>query len=425
MNTLSDKLLMIADKIASQKYIKAIKNAFTTMMPLIITGAFATLLKSVLFDGSTGLAQFGGLEFLTQFQPIAGAIQYGAMYLMTILALILIGLELGKINGISGYLPAVLPLVCFITLVPTVMNVSVEGVDAIINNVLLRDYTDVKSLFLGMFAAIGSIELYTALLKVKFLKIRMPDTVPGNVADSFSALLPVILTVTIVAVFGFTFEKIFGLTLYQTIYNLVQRPLEGVLQGLPGLLLLMFVAQIFWVIGIHGNQMIKPIREPILLAAIVANSAGAENIITMPFWDMYMSMGGSGVTIGLVIAIFLVSKRSEYKAVAKLSLIPGLFNINETMIFGLPIILNPILAIPFILTPLVTGTIGYFLTASGFAAVAVNAIPWTTPPILSAILATNGNMGAVITQIICIVVSVLIYLPFVIVSNKKKDEVEA
>lgn len=164
---------------------------------------------------------------------------------------------------------------------------------------------------------------------------------------------------------------------YDIIYNIVQRPLEGIVQGLPEILLLMFIAQVFWVIGIHGNQMVKPVREPLLLAAIAVNTeafeAGKEipNIITMPFWDMYMSMGGSGVTIGLLIAILLVSKRDDMREITKLSLAPGIFNINEPVIFGMPIMLNPILAIPFIATPLITGTIGYIATSLGFAAKAV------------------------------------------------------
>ncbi len=153
------------------------------------------------------------------------------------------------------------------------------------------------------------------------------------------------------------------------------------MQSLPGILLLMFVAQLFWVIGIHGNQMIKPIREPLLLGAITVNMSAFEqgkevpNIITMPFWDVYMSIGGSGLTIGLLIAVMIATGRKEMKEIAKLSIGPGLFNINEPVIFGMPIMLNPILAIPFIITPLVTGSIGYFATLTGFAGKAVVMVP--------------------------------------------------
>ena len=106
------------------------------------------------------------------------------------------------------------------------------------------------------------------------------------------------------------------------------------------------------------------------------------------------------------------------RSIAKLSIGPGVFNINEPVIFGLPVMLNPVMAIPFIITPLITGTIGYIATLTGFAGKAVVMVPWTTPPIINAYLSTAGSVGAVITQIICIVVSVLIYLPFVLIANK-------
>ena len=127
--------------------------------------------------------------------------------------------------------------------------------------------------------------------------------------------------------------------------------------------------------------------------------------------------------IASLIAILIVGKREDMRQITKLSLAPGIFNINEPVIFGMPIMLNPILAIPFILTPLVTGTIGYVATSLGFAAKAVVMVPWPMPPIVNAYLATAGDIGAVITQVICIVVAILIYLPFVLVMNRTTNEV--
>lgn len=279
-----------------------------------------------------------------------------------------------------------------------------------------------------MIIVIVSVEIYSKLESFDRLKIKMPPSVPANVATSFSALIPSIITITLIAGFGFAFHQVTGIYLYESIYNLVQKPLESVMQGLPGILILMFVAQCFWVIGIHGNQMIKPIREPLLLASIAVNMTAFQegkeipNIITMPFWDVYMNMGGSGVTLGLLIAIFIASKRAEMRSIGKLAIGPGIFNINEPVIFGLPVMLNPVMAIPFILTPLVTGTIGYIATVTGFAGKTVVMVPWTTPPILNAWLSTAGSWGAVITQLICIAVAVLIYLPFVLIANSAKDQ---
>ena len=220
------------------------------------------------------------------------------------------------------------------------------------------------------------------------------------------------------------------MSLYQIIYTFLQTPLEKVMQGLPGLLTLMLVSQLFWSIGIHGNQIIKPVRDPLLNAAILANTdlvaqgiteVSKLNIINMSFWDTYMSLGGSGCTIGLLIAIFLFSKRGDYRAIAKLEVAQAIFEINEPLTFGLPIVLNPLLVVPFIITPLITGTFAYIMTKIGFAGVCVYAMPWTTPPILSAWLSTGGSIGAIITQVICIVMSVAIYMPFVILANKAED----
>lgn len=425
MGKLTEVLGNFATKVNSFRYIMVIKNAFASLIPVIITGAFGTLFSAMVFDNENGLARIKALSFLAELKSISSAVSYVTLSFLTIYAVFLIGIELARLNNVKGIFPGIVAVMSYLSVNPFVYEyVNADNITVIAENVLAKQYTDTKGLFLGMFVAIASIELYCWLGRQERLKLKMPDTVPTNVSESFSALFPTILTVAIIATVGFVIKAVTGMYAYDIIYNIVQRPLEGIVQGLPGILLLMFIAQVFWVIGIHGNQMVKPVREPLLLAAIAVNTeafeAGKEipNIITMPFWDMYMSMGGSGVTIGLLIAILLVSKRDDMREITKLSLAPGIFNINEPVIFGMPIMLNPILAIPFIATPLITGTIGYVATSLGFAAKAVVMVPWPMPPIVNAYLATAGDIGAVVTQIICIIVSILIYLPFVKVSNK-------
>lgn len=425
MGKLTEVLGNFATKVNSFRYIMVIKNAFASLIPVIITGAFGTLFSAMVFDNENGLARIKALSFLAELKPISSAVSYVTLSFLTIYAVFLIGIELARLNNVKGIFPGIVAVMSYLSVNLFVYEyVNADNITVIAENVLAKQYTDTKGLFLGMFVAIASIELYCWLGRQERLKLKMPDTVPTNVSESFSALFPTILTVAIIATAGFVIKAVTGMYAYDIIYNIVQRPLEGIVQGLPGILLLMFIAQVFWVIGIHGNQMVKPVREPLLLAAIAVNTeafeAGKEipNIITMPFWDMYMSMGGSGVTIGLLIAILLVSKRDDMREITKLSLAPGIFNINEPVIFGMPIMLNPILAIPFIATPLITGTIGYIATSLGFAAKAVVMVPWPMPPIVNAYLATAGDIGAVVTQIICIIVSILIYLPFVKVSNK-------
>ena len=429
----TEKLLIIADKISNQKYMSAIKNAFSTLMPVIITGAFCTLVTNVICSTTTdgiSLAKVSGFAWLEVLSPIFNAANYATLNFFTIGAVVLIGLELGKKNGINTFAPAVIALCSYVACCPTTIDFTLESGDIIqVADVFGKNYTAARGLFLGMVIAMISVEFFSWFVKSGKLKNSMTDSLPGNVATSFNVRFPAMITIILCSAVNFGVTQLTGMTLYDIIYTMLQKPLEAVMQGLPGLLILMLVAQLFWVIGIHGNQIIKPVREPLLNAAIIANTdlvnsgnfvRGDLNIINMSFWDVYMSMGGSGVTIGLVVAIFLFSKREDYRGIAKLSLAPGIFNINETMTFGLPIMLNPIMAIPFIITPLITGAIAYFLTVIGFADVLVYAIPWTTPPILSAWLATGGSMTAVITQLLCIAVSILIYIPFVMAANKQQ-----
>lgn len=429
----TEKLLMVANKIATQKHMCAIKNAFTALIPVIITGSFCTLITNVVCatDGNgISLGKLPGMQWLSVFTDWFAAANYATLNFFTVATVVLIGLEMGKLNKQRGYMPGIIALCSFISCLPTFVNVTQGETVIKVSNVLGKDYTASRGLFLGIIIALISVEIYTKIVESGVMKINMPDSVPSNVSNSFNVLFPSMTTILICALFNFLTTKLLGMSLYDIIYTFLQTPLEKVMQGLPGLLILMFVSQLFWCIGIHGNQIIKPVRDPLLNAAILANTdlvaqgitdPSRLNIINMSFWDTYMSLGGSGCTIGLMVAIFLFSRREDYRAIAKLEAAPAIFEINEPMTYGLPIVLNPLLVVPFILTPLVTGTIGYVMTKIGFAGVCVYAMPWTTPPILSAWLSTGGSIGAIITQIICIAAAILIYTPFVILANKAKD----
>ena len=400
---LTEKALIFASKVSSQKHMCAIKNAFTSLMPVIITGSFCTLITNVVCateGNGISLGKLPGMHWLSMFTDWFNAANYATLNFFTVAAVVLIGLELGKLNKLNGFMPGIISLCSFISCLPTVVQITHDDVVIDVANVLGKDYTAARGLFLGIVIALVSVEIYTKLVNSGFLKITMPDSVPSNVAGSFNVLFPSMFTVLICALFNFFTTKVLGMSLYEIIYTFLQTPLEKVMQGLPGLLVLMLVAQLFWAIGIHGNQIIKPVRDPLLNAAILANTdlvaqgitdASRLNIINMSFWDTYMSLGGSGCTIGLLIAIFLFSKRGDYRAIAKLEVAPAIFEINEPMTFGLPIVLNPLLVVPFIITPLVTGTFAYIMTKIGFAGVCVYAMPWTTPPVLSAWLSTGGS----------------------------------
>lgn len=435
-DSLTEKLLVVASKISNQKHMYAIKTAFTTLMPVIITGAFCTLIVNVVCSTETtgiSLAKVQGFSWLEMFTDLFNAANYATLNFFTIAAVVLIGLELGVKNGIKGFMTGIVAVCSFVACLSTNI-VATVGEESITVAGIAKDYTASKGLFLGMIIALLSVELFTKLCKSKYLKINMPDSVPSNVTSSFNNLFPFALTIIIFAAINYTVVQLAGLSLYDIIYTFIQKPLQAVVQGLPGVLLLMLVAQIFWCVGIHGNQIIKPVRDPLLNAAILANTdivanpnynPADLNIISMSFWDTYGNIGGSGCVVGLLIACLVFSKREDYKQVAKLSIAPNIFNISETLHFGLPIMLNPLLMIPFIITPLATMAFGYFMTIIGFSDILVYAFPWTTPPFINAWIASGGSIGTVITQALCqalcIVISIAIYTPFVIIANKQKD----
>lgn len=435
-DSLTEKLLVVASKISNQKHMYAIKTAFTTLMPVIITGAFCTLIVNVVCSTETtgiSLAKVQGFSWLEMFTDLFNAANYATLNFFTIAAVVLIGLELGVKNGIKGFMTGIVAVCSFVACLSTNI-VATVGEESITVAGIAKDYTASKGLFLGMIIALFSVELFTKLCKSKYLKINMPDSVPSNVTSSFNNLFPFALTIIIFAAINYTVVQLAGLSLYDIIYTFIQKPLQAVVQGLPGVLLLMLVAQIFWCVGIHGNQIIKPVRDPLLNAAILANTdivanpnynPADLNIISMSFWDTYGNIGGSGCVVGLLIACLVFSKREDYKQVAKLSIAPNIFNISETLHFGLPIMLNPLLMIPFIITPLATMAFGYFMTIIGFSDILVYAFPWTTPPFINAWIASGGSIGTAITQALCqalcIVISIAIYTPFVIIANKQKD----
>ncbi len=226
-------------------------------------------------------------------------------------------------------------------------------------------YTGATGLFTALIVGIIALEIFGFLRKMDALKIKMPDQVPPGVAKSFEILIPAFLTVTIVGTLGFIIQSVSGHYVNDVIFQLVQDPLGNIIgNNLLAVLLLFVIISLFWLVGIHGNNMVEAINQSIFRSLLYANTAAytsatysgqqdIPNILNLTMLEMFGKWGGgSGLTLSLVIAIFIFGKREDNRAIATLSVVPGLFNINETVTFGMPIVLNPILGIPFILAPM-------------------------------------------------------------------------
>ena len=214
------------------------------------------------------------------------------------------------------------------------------------------------------------------------------------------------------------------------VYTVFQIPLLKMNNNIFSFIIAVILVQLFWFLGIHGNQLVGSIMYPIWGALSQENfdlvAAGKEplNVINRQFFDIFFNgMGGPGGLLAVLIILLFFCRSQQLKSLGKLSAPADIFNVMETIAFGMPIVLNPLILIPFIITPVITTTISYFAMVSGLVPIAVNAIPWTTPPILNGILATNSLAGGIL-QLINIVIAFFIYLPFMRLIDKKMLEKE-
>ena len=428
MDKMADVLGRAGAWCGQNKYLSAIKNAFQNFMPLTIAGAIGVLWCNVLVNEGTGLGMFFkpimALEFLN---PAFAAVQFCTISCITVGVTLGISQEIGVWNmgaDKAGYIPALVGIASLLS----VTNYTHVLSDEITFSGISGNELGATGLFTGMIIGILSVELFCWLEKKDALKIKMPEQVPPGVARAFEVLIPATITLVIIACIGLACYDLTGLYLNDVIKNTIQGPLGAVGATIPGITVIYILIMLFWLVGIHGNNMLSAVKEsiftPLALENMEAYSKGGKpkNIINMWFLQMSGEFGGSGVTIGLVIAILIFSKREDNRAIATLSIVPGLFNINETVTFGIPMVLNPILGIPFVITANITILVAYVLTVIGFCPIVCISVPWTTPPILFGFLATGANIMGAVTQAILIVVSTVIYTPFLLAYEKYQNK---
>ncbi|WP_297630973.1 PTS sugar transporter subunit IIC [uncultured Clostridium sp.] len=399
----------------------AVRDGFIAVMPLTIVGSFFVLINNVVLDSKNGmLRSFGNFD---EFKAVGLSAYYATLGFMAICLAIGVAYKLAKHYEMDALGTAFVALGAVLCLMPN----SITAGDNVIGGVFSELYTSATGLFVAIIGSILAVEFLRKLQKSDKLSIKMPDTVPPSVSKSFNLLIPAIIVLTVFAIVSFLSVKYIKMDVYEIITKVIQSPIQAVFQGLPGIIVVLIVQNLLWCFGLHGAFILSPITEPTLLPAIQENMVAFQNgvdipnIVTKPFMDAFSFAGGAGMTIGLLLAIFLVSKREDYRSVAKFSAIPGLFNINEPLMFGLPVVLNPIFMIPLVLAPVVSLVIAYLATASGFISKTVVMVPWTTPPVVSAYLATGGDIKAALLSIGLIILSVVIYIPFVIAANKIKE----
>ncbi|MBK4867475.1 PTS cellobiose transporter subunit IIC [Enterococcus faecium] len=405
----------------NQIHLRTLRDAFATFMPFMMLAGFVTVINSVILEPTGFMGEIVDTSTLTTLQQIGTSIANGTLSITTLLVVAAVSYHMCASRNYTNHIAAVLVAIStFVVLTPMQMMFTPENADKAVEvtGVIPISYTGASGMFVGIFVGLAATELFIKLSNNKKLQIQLSGNIPPAVLKSFNVLIPIIITITSFALLSFIIIQLFNMDINKLITTIVTEPLSKITTGLPGFLLITSIANLFFGFGIHQAVISGSLLDPFLIQNMQENMAAYANkeqiphIINMAFKDTFAVMGGSGNTIALLIAIFIFSRRKDYKDFAKLSVTPAIFNISEPIIFGLPIVFNISLIIPFVLAPIFSLTVAYFATAVGLINHVVVQIPWTTPPVISGFLATAGDWRAAVLQILIIAASVFIYLPF-------------
>ncbi|MFC6464493.1 PTS cellobiose transporter subunit IIC [Marinilactibacillus sp. GCM10026970] len=406
MSVLEDILLPIADKLNNNRYLTALRNGFMVALPLIIFGSIFVVIANLPF-----LDRLIGEEAYATYQNALGPASAATLSIMGLFVIIGIGFKMVEQRGGESIYGGVVALASFLVLTPQILEET--------TGVIPTSALGAEGMFLGIFTAFISAELYQLFVR-KNLTIKMPAGVPDAVSRSFSALIPITLTLSVFLLIRVAFSFTAFETVQNFIYTLIQQPLTALGSGLPATIIAVLLIQVFWFFGLHGQIIINSVFDPIWYSLneqnLSAFQSGEElpNIVTKQFMDTFIvGIGGSGMTLAVIAAIFVVTKSRQLRELGKLGGPAGIFNVNEPVIFGLPIIMNPLVIIPWLLAPVIVAIVTYFAMDLGFAPRPAGLIvPWTTPALLSGYLATGNNIMGAVMQLINMAIVFVIWLPF-------------
>lgn len=421
MKKLEKVLMPLAEAIGRNKYLMSIRDGFLLSTPLLIGGSIFLLIANfpipawIEFLEGTVVNQATG-------QTLAGYISKPAdatFTIMAVFAVMGIAYSFAEKLGTNKLFGAATALVSWFLIMPYTVTgeVDVNGVaQAVSLTGVPLGWLGAKGIFVGIFCAFISVHIYTFVEK-RGWTIKMPAGVPPTVEESFAALIPA----AVVMIIFFAVNLIFGYMgtdVFQIIFEFLQTPLLNLGDTLGAMVIAYIFLHIFWFFGVNGGSVVGAVFNPILQTLSAGNVAGEHHIICQQFQDLFATFGGAGSTLSLVIAMLLFCKSKRIKNLGKMSLVPGIFGINEPILFGLPIVLNPAILVPFILVPTINIVISYFAMAMNFVPICsgVN-IPWTTPLVISGFLATNW-VGALL-QAALLVLGVFIYMPFIKILDKQ------
>lgn len=413
----------LAEAIGKNKYLMSIRDGFLVSTPLLIIGSIFLLIDNFPITAWTDfLSNMGWSAFISK--PASATFD-----IMAILAVIGIAYSFAGKMKVDKIFGAATTLVCWFVLMPFSIETTTAAGEAITVSGIPFGWVGSKGIFIGIACAFIAVHIY-AWVNSKGWVIKMPEGVPPTVEQSFSALIPAGITVTVFCALNWIFALTPYGSAFQFVFTILQAPLTSLGNTLGAMVVAYIFLHFFWFFGVNGGSVVGAVFNPILQTLAAENAVALQaglpipNIISQQFQDLFATFGGCGSTLSLIIAMLLFCKSKRVTNLAKLSLVPGIFGINEPIVFGLPIVLNPTILIPFMLVPTMNIVISYIVMSIGLVPYCNGIqLPWTTPVIISGFLSTNWA-GAVL-QAILLVLGVIVYLPFIKIIDKQYLEEEA
>jgi PTS system cellobiose-specific IIC component len=416
---INDKIIPPVMAFINTPVMQALKDGLLYSMPMMIVGSVFLLLQQFPWSPvQTFLTNIGMYD-------IFGVTYNNTFSIMALVASVGIGYTYVKNAGYEGLPAGVISLSCWLMSQPQ----TITSGDTEVSGVIVRDWLAGKGMIAALLIGIIVGIIYTWFMK-KNITIKMPAGVPQGVANAFTALIPAAVIVVVMTLLVYIVEATTGGSVLELIYTVIQSPLQGVTDNLGGVFIYTFLVSFFWWFGIHGATIMSGILGSIITANYAENeqiyqaglktdpnftltsSTEGVHVFTQQIIDQFCTVTGSGLTLGLVVYMLFFAKSEQIKSIGKLGIGPGIFNINEPVLFGTPIVLNPMLAVPFIAAPVLAGCLTYLLCDWGILPIFRGiTVPWTTPPVLSGLLI--GGIRGMIWQIIVIVGSFFVYFPFI------------
>ncbi|MRT03855.1 PTS cellobiose transporter subunit IIC [Ewingella americana] len=423
-------VLPFALKIASQKHVLSVRDGIILNMPFMLIGSFFLIFAYLPIPSYANMMGevFGAAWREKLLYPVKATYD-----IMAIISSFGIAYRLAeKYKTLDPLTTGAVSLVAFILTIPqnTLFRPLNGATEQIIKGVLPMNFIGSQGLFVAIVIAILSTEIYR-FVHDRNLVINMPAGVPPAVAKSFLALIPGFAVMAVVLALRLGVEATpFG-NINNMIATIIGIPMHHIGGTLPGMIFSVILIGLLWMVGLHGDAIVLVFIQPVWLSNMSENLTAFQNgqpiphIITQQFYDLWIAPGGTGALLGLVIFMLLRARSAQMKQLGKIAAPGCLFNISEPMVFGIPLVMNPYFAIPFILTPVILVIVTYTAMATGLVTPPVGiALPFTTPIFISGYLATGGHISGTVIQVVNLAISLVIYYPFFRAWDKLKFKEE-